>query len=458
MPSGQGGNSEVGHLTLGSGMVLQQDLVRINAAIKTGEFYQNAALIAACNEALQNQRPLHLLGLVSDGGVHGHVRHLLALIDLATRCGVVPMLHLIADGRDAASDALLRYYKAIEMPLKHAGGQVASVCGRYFAMDRNKHWERTEKSWRLMTQADGRRAASVEDAIAAAYREGQSDEFIEPVWITGGERIAPGDPVISFNYRNDRMQQLAAALAMPVFDAFDRAGWCPAKLFTMTHYEDGLPATVAFPKQAPAVTLGQVVSDAGLRQLHVAETEKYAHVTFFFNGGRESPLPGEDRILVPSPAVKTYDLAPEMSANSVADRVIDAIRADRYDFIVVNFANGDMVGHTGVRDAIVRAVEAVDAAVGSVLDVAHACGYAAVVTADHGNCEQMTDPRSGRPSTSHTCNPVPCLLVDEHVATLAAGSSLASIAPTILQLMGLEIPRAMNRGSLIERSRLVAAA
>lgn len=458
LPERQGGNSEVGHLTLGSGMVLQQDLVRINSAIKTGEFYQNAALIAACNQALQHQRPLHLLGLVSDGGVHGHVRHLLALIDLATRFGVVPMLHLIADGRDTASDAVLRYYRMIEMPLQHAGGRVASICGRYFAMDRNKHWRRTEKSWRLLTCADGRWAGSPQEAVATAYRAGQSDEFIEPVWIEGGETIAPDDPIIAFNYRNDRMQQLSRALAMPDFREFDRDGWCPAKLFTMTHYEDCLPATVAFPKQGPEMTLAEVVSRAGLRQLHVAETEKYAHVTFFFNGGQEAPLPGEDRILVPSPGVKTYDLAPEMCAARVADRVIEAIDSDQYDFIVVNFANGDMVGHTGVRQAIIRAVEAVDDAVGRVLDAAQAGGYAAVVTADHGNCEQMTDLDSGRPSTSHTCNPVPCLVVDDQVATLAAGKGLASVAPTVLQLMGLQVPQAMQRGALIERRRLVVAA
>ena len=459
LPEGQGGNSEVGHLTLGSGMVLQQDLVRINNAIKTGEFYQNPVLLEACDAALQSGRPLHLVGLVSDGGVHGHLRHLLALIDLATRCGVAPMVHFVSDGRDTASDAALRYYRAIEMPLRHAGGRVASVCGRYFTMDRNRAWSRTERSWRLMTQGDGRRAASVEQAIHSGYALGQSDEFIEPVWVDGGEPIAGGDPVVCFNYRNDRMQQLAAALAQPDFSAFDRGGWEPARLFTMTHYEDGLPAAVAFPKQAPEVTLGGVIAAAGLRQLHVAETEKYAHVTFFFNGGREAPLPGEERILVPSPAVDTYDAAPQMSAAVVTDHVVAAIEAGAHDFIVVNFANGDMVGHTGVREAIVRAVEAVDEAVGRVLDAARRHGFAAVLTADHGNCEEMIDPVSGKPSTSHTGNPVPCAVVDDQVAALAGGNGLASIAPTVLELMGLEAPRAMHRGSLIERRRrLVAAA
>ncbi len=458
LPEGQGGNSEVGHLTLGSGMVLQQDLVRIDNAIKTGEFFQNAVLIEACDRALQQGRPLHLVGLVSDGGVHGHVRHLLALIDLATRCGVVPMLHLISDGRDTASDAVLRYYRLIEMPLRHAGGAVASVCGRYFAMDRNRQWDRTAKAWRAMTRAGSDAAVSVEAAIDAAYQRGQSDEFIEPVSIAGGEPIAPGDPVICFNYRNDRMQQLAAALAQPQFDAFDRGDWTAAELFTMTHYEDGLPAAVAFPKLAPEVTLGGVISAAGLRQLHVAETEKYAHVTFFFNGGRENALPGEERILVPSPDVSTYDLAPEMSAAAVADRVVEAIEAAAFDFIVVNFANGDMVGHTGVPEAIVRAVEAVDAAVGRVLDAALAHGYAAIVTADHGNCEEMVDPVSGKPSTSHTANPVPCLIVDDHIAALDDGHGLASVAPTVLELMGLPVPAAMHHGSLLAQRRLVAVA
>ena len=459
LPEGQGGNSEVGHLTLGSGMVLRQDLVRIDNAIESGEFYRNPILLDACDAALQSERPLHLVGLVSDGGVHAHLRHLLALIDLATRRGVAPVVHFISDGRDTSGDAALRYYHAIEMPLRHAGGRVASLCGRYFAMDRNRAWPRSERSWRLMTQGEGRRAASVEEAIGSAYALGQSDEFIEPVWIDGGESIASGDPVVCFNYRNDRMQQLAAALAQPDFAAFDRGNWRPARLFTMTHYEDGLPAAVAFPRQAPEVTLGGVIAAAGLKQLHVAETEKYAHVTFFFNGGREAPLPGEERILVPSPAVETYDAAPEMSAAAVADHVVAAIEAGRHDFIVVNFANGDMVGHTGVREAIIRAVEAVDGAVGRVLDVAQEHGFAAVVTADHGNCEEMIDSVSGKPSTSHTANPVPCVVVDDHVTALVGGNGLASIAPTVLELMGLETPQAMRGGSLIERWRqLVVAA
>ncbi|MDH3634082.1 MAG: 2,3-bisphosphoglycerate-independent phosphoglycerate mutase [Gammaproteobacteria bacterium] len=450
LPEGQMGNSEVGHMTIGSGTIVKQDLVRIDDAIEDGSFYENAALLGAVRSSKSADRPLHLVGLVSDGGVHSHIDHLSALIRLCHQHEVVPQVHMITDGRDTAPQAALSYLPQLEELLQACGGHIGTVSGRYYAMDRDQRWDRVELAWNNIVHGNGIAAESAHAAIQQSYDMGDNDEFIRPAHLPGMQTLQADDEMIFFNFRNDRVRQICAAFAFEQFDAFERGeNYHPITVTCMTHYDSRLESPIAFTPMWPETTLGSVISDAGLTQLHCAETEKYAHVTFFFNGGREAPYPGEERSLIPSPRVATYDLQPEMSAAEVADSVIEAMQTEGYDFIVVNFANGDMVGHTAVREAIIKAVEALDREVGRVLEAAIASNYAVVLTADHGNCDEMVDPDSGKPHTQHSNHPVPCLVIDHDVQALLPGGDLSAIAPTVLQLMGIPQPPAMTGRSVI---------
>ena len=450
LPAGQMGNSEVGHMTIGSGSIIRQDLVRIDDAIEDGSFFENPALLDAVRAAAAAGRPLHLMGLVSDGGVHSHLDHLNALIRLCHQHGVAPQLHMVTDGRDTGARVALGFLPGLEALLDECGGRIGTVSGRYYAMDRDQRWERVELAWDAVVHGEGREADSASAAIEQAYAADEGDEFILPTCLPGLQPVQDGDQLVFFNFRNDRARQICAAFASAQFDGFDRgAGYRPIAVTTMTHYDSRLDAPIAFAPMRPETTLGSVISDAGLQQMHCAETEKYAHVTFFFNGGRETPYPGENRCLIDSPRVATYDLKPEMSAPEVADAVIGALRAKKYEFIVVNFANGDMVGHTAKRDAIITAVEVLDREVGRVLEAAEAAGFSVVLTADHGNCDEMIDPENGDPSPQHSTHPVPCLVIDADVTRLAEGENLSAIAPTVLQLMGIPQPQAMSGNSVI---------
>lgn len=443
------GNSEVGHMTLGSGCVMRQDLVLIDDAIADGSFYTNPALVGAVRAAKAKGRPLHLLGLVSDGGVHSHLKHLLACIDLAGRHGVRPLVHMQTDGRDTAPRSALTWLPPLESALAAVGGAIATVGGRYYGMDRDQRWDRTQLAFDALVHGEGPRAPTAQAAIKQAYAAGEDDEFIRPVVIDGGEPIRTGDTVLSFNFRKDRPRQTVAALAGLAFTQFDRGGFGLAEVTCMMEYDKSVKLAYAFTPESPPTTLGQVLSEAGLAQFHCAETEKYAHVTFFFNGGRADPYPGEERCLIPSPRVATYDLKPEMSAPAVADAVIAALESDQYPFIIVNFANGDMVGHTAVREAVLEAVRVLDREVGRVTAAAAAAGYSVILTADHGNCDEMVDPVTGEPHTRHTVYPVPCLIIDEAPWPLAVGRALDDIAPTVLTLMGLPVPPEMHGRSLL---------
>lgn len=465
LPSGQMGNSEVGHLTLGCGTVLRQDLVVINDSIADGGFYTNDAIVAACDDALAAKRPLHLVGLVSDGGVHSHLDHLLALIETCRRRKVVPVLHMITDGRDTAPKCSTAYLAAIEEALTNAGGCIATVCGRYYAMDRDNRWERVQVAFDAMVRGVGATAVSAAEAINNAWNEGQTDEFIKPVIVDssmnssiysasdkkvqGTTLMTQGDQVVFFNFRNDRPRELSRALMQADFAEFDRGDFDLVNLTTMTRYHDSFNCAVAFEKDNAEATLGKAVEAAGVAQFHSAETEKYPHVTFFFNGGREAPYEGEDRALIASPKVETYDLQPEMSAYEIRDAVSAAIQSGDYGFIVVNLANGDMVGHTGVREAVVEAVEVVDEIVGELVETAAANDFSVIVTADHGNADMLIDPVTGAPHTQHTLFPVACMVQDKVAWHLATGEGLSAIAPTLLQLMGIEKPEGMTGQSLL---------
>lgn len=450
LPDGQMGNSEVGHLTLGSGCVVRQDLVLIDDAVADGSFATNPALVSAIDRAVAAARPLHLFGLASDGGVHSHISHLLALIELCRAKGARPLVHLVTDGRDTPPKSALHGLGEIEQALSTAGGAIATVAGRYFAMDRDRRWDRTERAWRAIVLGRGRSGPSAVAAIENAYAAGKTDEFIPPTVVGGYPGMTAGDPLISFNFRKDRPRQIVAALAEADFDGFDRGEPRLAEVTCMMEYDRRLGLPYAFSPEAPGVTLNRLLSETGIRQFHCAETEKYAHVTYFFNGGSQDLAAGEEHHLIPSPQVATYDLKPEMSAPAVADAVIRAI-GEGYGFIVVNFANGDMVGHTGDMNAAIRAVEALDHQVGRVLDAAIGAGYAAILTADHGNCDLMVDPETDEPHTQHTTNPVPFLVVDQERWLLAASGGLADVAPTVLDLMGLPKHLAMTGRSLLIR-------
>lgn len=448
LPDGQFGNSEVGHLTLGSGRVLKQDLLNISDSLANGGF----ARLEPWQALLQDAPRVHLIGLVSDGGVHSHIDHLLGLLPLVVRAGVEPVIHMVTDGRDTPPRCADRFAARLEATLRQLGrGRIASISGRYYAMDRAGFWPRTEQAWRAMVCGRGESAASAAEAIQNAWRRGEGDEFIVPTVIgdPAQSRIAPGEPVFFFNFRSDRMRQLAAALGLHEFDGFDRGGEGARPVVSMTRYDTEFPFAVLFDSEVPARVLAEVLADAGLQQFHCAETEKYAHVTHFFNGGREPPFPGEAREIVPSPKVASYDLKPEMSAAQVADRVIAAIESDGYPFILVNFANGDMVGHTAVIPAIVQAVETLDLQFHRVAQAALARGYRILLTADHGNCDEMVDPVSGEPHTQHTAYPVPFLILGMREARLGTGCGLADVAPTVLDLLGLAPPEEMTGRSIL---------
>lgn len=449
LPEGQMGNSEVGHMILGSGSIVRQDLVLIDDAIADRSFFENKVLLEAIDKAVTADRPIHLMGLVSDGGVHSHIHHLLALIELCSRRSAVPQVHMITDGRDTSPKSAISYLKWVEDALVKSKGQIATVAGRYYAMDRDKRWDRTERAWRALVQGTGRQAESARAAIEQAYAAGETDEFIVPTVLLNAEPIQEDDVVIFFNFRKDRPRQIVSALYKTDFDSFDRDGFESAQVYCLMEYDPWFGLPYAFEHDKPNTTLAHTISKAGLHQLHCAETEKAAHVTYFFNGGQSHAHAGEDQVIIPSPKVATYDLKPEMSAHEVADTVVEAIQSEHYAFIVVNFANGDMVGHTAVREACIRAVETLDQEVARVLDAAVAADYSAVLTADHGNCEEMIDPATGEPQTQHTVYPVPCLIVDNTAWRLATGGGLSNIAPTVLQLMGLSKPAEMPAHSLL---------
>ena len=449
LPDGQMGNSEVGHITIGCGSIIKQDLVRIDEASADGSLAQNPALLAAIERAKQKQRPLHLLGLVSDGGVHSHTNHLEALLYACQANGVAAVVHAITDGRDTAPRCAAQFIERLQVVLTETGGQLASICGRFYAMDRDKRWERTKVAWDAYVNGVGTTAADGVSAINETYAADEGDEFIKPRLLPGAEKIQSGDEVLFFNFRNDRPRQMTEALALEAFSGFERGDFALANMTTLTEYDKDYPLPVMFVPERPTVNLASTLSAAGLKQFHCSETEKYAHVTFFFNSGREEPYAGEDRQVIASPQVETYDLQPEMSAPEVADTMIAALEKGEHDFMVVNFANGDMVGHSAVPGAVVKAVEALDHEVGRVLAAAEANEYSVLLAADHGNCDEYIDPLTGEPNTQHTVYPVPCLIMDKVHWRLSTGAGLADIAPTLLQLMGLERPTEMSGRSIL---------
>jgi 2,3-bisphosphoglycerate-independent phosphoglycerate mutase len=450
LPDGQMGNSEVGHLNLGAGAVVKQDLARIDDAIADGGFFENEALLAACARARRSPRGrLHLLGLVSDGGVHSGWEHIEATIELASQEGVPDVVfHAFTDGRDTLPHGGRGYLAELERWLRQAG-HLATVSGRYYAMDRDTRWERIKLAYDAIVHARGQHAPSSAEAIETSYANGQTDEFVVPTVIGTYDGAVEGDVAISINFRPDRARELTRALADPDFDEFSRAGGPLLDLTTMTEYRKGWSYPVAFPEARPRTTLAEVIAESGGSQLHVAETEKYAHVTYFFNGGREEEWPGEERCLVDSPRdVPTYDHKPQMSARAAADSFASRWARGEHRFGIINFANPDMVGHTGVIPAAVKAVEEVDGCLGDVVAAVEATGGACIVTADHGNCDHMLEP-DGSPNTAHSLNPVPLIVTAEGLQLRDQGI-LADVAPTALELLGIPQPEAMTGHSLIE--------
>ena len=452
LPMGQMGNSEVGHLNIGAGRVVFQDLTRIGNEIDNGNFYHNQMFLKAVENAKKNNSSLHLMGLVSKGGVHSHFKHLLALIDLAKKEGLKKVyIHVITDGRDVSPDASLEDVKELEDYLKKVGvGKIADISGRYYAMDRDKRWERIKKYFDLVTEKYDNSNPNALDAIKSSYDNGVTDEFIKPVEIDCEGKIKDGDSLIFFNFRPDRARQIVRALIDENFDGFPRKEK-NIFLVTMTQYDDTIPHTnIAYPENRPTNTLGEILEKNHLRQLRIAETEKYAHVTFFFNGGREVMFKGEDRILVQSPKVATYDLKPEMSAPEITENLIEKLRENIYDCIILNFANPDMVGHTGVIPAAIKAVETVDNCIGKILKEIKKLGGALLITADHGNCDMMLT-KDNKPITSHTTNKVPFILYGVENVKLRSEGALCDIAPTILELLNIKQPKEMTGKSLIEK-------
>ncbi len=460
LPAGQMGNSEVGHLNIGAGRVVYQDLVRISMAIQDGTFFENPAFLRAINHVREHNSKLHLLGLLGTGGVHSHIEHLYALLSLAAQHDLKNVeVHAILDGRDTLPTSGLGFIRDLEQRMATIGvGRIATVAGRYYTMDRDKRWDRVEKAYRCMVYGEGNSGPSAEAIVEKSYAEGVTDEFMIPSVVREtpekGEEslIRPHDALIFYNFRTDRPREITRALVMDDFPFFDRGPKIQdLDVITMTEYEEGLPVTVAYPSEYLNDVLADVLAEHGIRQFHTAETEKYAHVTFFLNGGQEQPFPEEDRKLIPSPKVATYDLKPEMSAREVTDVVVNVIKEGRHQFVIVNYANGDMVGHTGVIPAAVKAIETVDTGVGEIVDAVLARDGVALVTADHGNAEEMIDPTTGGPFTAHTTNPVPFILVCKQLqgVRLRDGGSLCDIAPTILELLDIPKPAAMTGKSLI---------
>lgn len=461
LPAGQMGNSEVGHLNIGAGRVVYQDLVRISLAIQDGSFFRNPAILKAIDHVKKNGSKLHLLGLLGPGGVHSHVDHLYALLSLAAQHHLPRVeVHAILDGRDTLPSSGLGFINELEERIRALGtGRIATVSGRYYTMDRDRRWDRVEKAYRMLVYGEGESGATAAEVVERSYAQGVTDEFVLPAVVgrTPEEQqeslISNHDALIFYNFRTDRTREITRALVLDDMPFFDRGPKLQDfQVVTMTEYGEGLPVEIAYPPDNLDQVLAQILSERGLRQFHTAETEKYAHVTFFLNGGREAPFPLEDRLLVPSPKVPTYDLQPEMSAPQVCEVVLDAVGKGEHAFIVVNFANGDMVGHTGVIPAAVKAVETVDSCVGRIVDAVLARDGAAMVTADHGNAEEMIDPEAGGPFTAHTTNVVPFVLVARQTqgARLRGGGALSDIAPTILEMMEIPKPEVMTGASLIE--------
>jgi 2,3-bisphosphoglycerate-independent phosphoglycerate mutase len=452
LPEGQMGNSEVGHLNLGAGRVVMQDLVRISSAISDGNFYTNPALVGACRQVAGNGGTLHLMGLIGSGGVHAIDTHLIAMLELAKREGLTRVaIHAFLDGRDTLPKSALAFMQELLDRIRKMGSpaKIASVSGRYYAMDRDKRWDRTELAFRAIVLGDGTTVTDPLDAIRKAYESGKTDEFMLPVVVTeNGKPVAPmkdGDAVICFNYRSDRMRQIVRALTDPAFADFDVSRRPKVLLTTLTNYDKTFSVPVAFAPTSMARILAEVLSSRGLDMLKTAETEKYPHVTYFFNGGVEAPFPCEHRVMVPSPKVATYDLQPEMSAAGVTDALVAGITSKDHDFILCNYANADMVGHSGSIPATIKAVETVDHSLARVLKAAEKAGTRLIVTADHGNAEMLIDPETGGPHTAHTTNPVPFVVVDwESEQRLRPGGALCDVAPTILSMLGIEQPSEMT--------------
>jgi 2,3-bisphosphoglycerate-independent phosphoglycerate mutase len=450
LPVGQMGNSEVGHLNIGAGRIVRMDISRIDAAIEDGDFYKNPALLAAMDAAERNGSAVHLMGLVSHGGVHSWHKHLYALLSMAAQHHVEHVfVHAFLDGRDTPPESGAMFVRELVEETKKFGvGQVASIIGRYYAMDRDKRWERVEKAYRLLVCGEGRPSIDPVKAIEEYYLEGITDEFMKPIVITNPDgapvaTVRNGDSVVFFNFRADRARELTVAFTQPDFQAFKRER-LDIRFTCMTQYDKNLPLPVAFGPVHHEMILADVMAQNGLRNLRIAETEKYAHVTFFFNGGVEAEFPGEKRILVPSPKVATYDLKPEMSAPEVADEVVKAVGSGEFDVFIINFANADMVGHTGILKAAIDAIETLDTCVGRVVDAVRAKGGTVIITADHGNAEQMIDPGTREPFTAHTTGPVPFILIGDYHGKLASDGSLQDIAPTMLGLLGIPKPPQMT--------------
>ncbi|MCL2571560.1 MAG: 2,3-bisphosphoglycerate-independent phosphoglycerate mutase [Defluviitaleaceae bacterium] len=453
LPEGQMGNSEVGHTNIGAGRIVYQELTRITKSIQDGDFFQNEALLAAVNNVKANNTALHLYGLLSDGGVHSHNTHLYALLQLAKDQGLTKVyIHPFLDGRDTPPTSGLGYIQELEAKIKEIGvGKIATISGRYYSMDRDNRWERVQLAYDALTEGIGEKATSATACMEATYAAGINDEFVVPTVIAPEGTIQDHDGVIFFNFRPDRARPITRAFCDPGFDGFPRPrGMFPVHYVCFTDYDATIPNKhVAFHAQAMDNVLGAYLSEKGKTQLRLAETEKYAHVTFFFNGGREAAYEGEDRILVPSPKVATYDLQPEMSAVEVTDKLIEAIKSKKYDLIVINYANCDMVGHTGIIDAAIKAVETMDTCVARVMGVMLENGTRMLLCADHGNADQMIDDVNGGPFTAHTINPVPFVLFNAPGYDLAPGGRLADIAPTLLDLMELPVPSEMTGRSLL---------
>lgn len=460
LPDGQMGNSEVGHMNLGAGRIVYQDLTRVDAAIEDGSFFENPELRAACDAVIDDGGTLHVMGLLSPGGVHSHQRHIFAMLDLAKRVGVAKVaVHAFLDGRDMPPKSALSSVLALQAKCdalcdaSPGSFRIATISGRYYAMDRDQRWERLHRAWEAIVNAESEfRALDAKTALLAAYARGETDEFVAPTVIAPAEGnpapMADGDAVVFMNFRSDRARQLTAAFVDPDFKGFQARRPKLSRFVCLTRYDARLPASIAFAPDDLQHTLGELLAERGMTQLRIAETEKYAHVTFFFSGGREDPYPGEERILVPSPHVATYDLQPEMSCPEVTAKLVAAIESGRFDVIVCNIANPDMVGHTGDLAAAIQAAESVDVAIGAATAAVRAAGGALLVTADHGNLEMMRDPVTGQPHTAHTVGPVPFVYVGKRDATLRTGGALRDVAPTMLDLLGIVPPVEMTGRSL----------
>jgi len=458
LPEGQMGNSEVGHLNMGAGRVVYQELTRISKEIEMQDFFNNETLINVMGYVKRNSKKLHLMGLLSDGGVHSHIDHLFALIDMAKSNNVEELvIHCFLDGRDTSPKSAIEYIEKLQDKIDHIGvGRIATITGRYYAMDRDRRWERTILAYDALVHGKGRSAESAKEAIIGAYELGETDEFVLPVVVGSDNQannlVSKDDGVIFFNFRPDRARQITRALVEREFDGFQReSGYVPLNFVCMTLYDKTIESVeIAYKPQVIENTLGEYLSNLGYSQLRIAETEKYAHVTYFFNGGIETSYAKEDRKLVRSPQVATYDLKPEMSASEVTEDVLSAIDEDKYDFIVLNYANPDMVGHTGNVSAVIKALETVDTYLGKVVDKIISKTGVAIVTSDHGNSEEMIDLDNGTPITAHTTNLVPCIVIDPSVSELEKDGKLCDVAPTILQLMGVQLPIEMTGKSLIK--------